>query len=475
MGSMRNVSGWLFALGLLAACLPGVARAQGLLLPGGGAMHRSMGGASTAGGVDALGAMYWNPAAIRSVKGSQVVIGGEAIIGDTHVGSFVPAGPRRPFAQSGYTRSDSGVAPVTGLAVVYQEEDSPISFGTGLITLAGATVNFPGDPNNPILAPVGPGGRFVLGPQSGSITALALTPTFAYQLGERLVVGAGPMVDIAVVSLDPALFGPVNDANGDGVFSFALGSHTRPFWGGGFRAGAVYQISDHLSAGVSYQSPQWFETWRFNAANEVGQPFTFTTQFSLPTIISAGLSYSGIERLVLSADVRWFDYQTTKLLGQPVIQGGANWQSIWAVAVGGKYQLTERLSLQAGYIYNENPVPSQQTVFNTLLPALIQHTVSVGAYFQLNEWIGMSSAYIHGFKNSISGSPIQLVNSTTNLDTEYDSFAFGLHIKFGGCCPKPREDCACEGGYPVASAPAAPAYTGMSPAPVDVRYARPNQ
>src|SRR5688500_16986773 len=113
-------------------------------------------------------------------------------------------------------------------------------------------------------------------------------------------------------------------------------------------------------------SPQWFETWRFNARNEVGDPITFRTHFSLPTTISAGLAFQPIDRLLLVADVRWFDYRTTQLLCQPVRDGGANWDSIWAVAVGGRIKVTDWLSFQAGYLFNENPISENLAVFNTM-------------------------------------------------------------------------------------------------------------
>ncbi len=410
--------------------------AQGLILPGSGGMHRSMGGASTVAGVDALGALYWNPAAISGLPGSEVVIGGEMIIPDTHVGSTIPQGTflgRLPLTTlSGYTRSDSGLGMASGVGFVVREEESPLAYGLGLVTLAGGSVNFKGDPNNPVLAPVGPFNKFVLGPQAGSLTILSIIPTVSYQVTDRLAVGASPMVDVSVVSFDPAFFGPADDANGDGLSTFPTGSHSRPFWGGGFRVGATYRITDSLVLGFSFTSPQWFETWRFNARNEVGDPFTFRTQFTLPTVLSAGVAFTGIDRLLLAADVRWLDYRNTQLLGEPVTAGGANWDSIWAVAVGSRYQLTDQLSLQLGYIFNENPISPNLALFNTMLPALTQHTLSAGAYFQMNEWLGMSLAYVHGFKNSISGGVFPLLGTSTTIDTEYDSIAFGVHIRFGG-------------------------------------------
>jgi long-chain fatty acid transport protein len=410
--------------------------AQGLISPGSGAMHRSMAGVSTAVGVDALGAVYWNPAAISGLPQSEVVIGSEMILPDTHLGSTVPAGAFGPLGpavtMSGVTRSDSGLVPTTGVGVVYHPEDSQLSFGLGIVTLAAGGVNFPGDVNNPVLAPSGPLNQFILGPQVASAAILGLIPTASLQVTDRLAFGFSPMIDVAVVSFDPAFFGPTSQARLIDPRQFPTGSHTRPFWGGGFRAGATYRITDRLVAGFSYTSPQWFETWEFNARDANGNPITFETPFSLPQIFSLGLAYDGIDRLLLAADVRWFDYRTTKLLGQPVVEGGANWDSIWAVALGSRYQVSDRLSVQVGYLFNQNPISPNLALFNTQLPALTKHTISAGTHFQMNDSIGLSLAYVHGFKNTISGAVFPLTGTSTTLDTEYDSIVLGLHIKFGG-------------------------------------------
>ena len=130
------------------------------------------------------------------------------------------------------------------------------------------------------------------------------------------------------------------------------------------------------------------------------------------------------------------------------------------MALGGRYQLSERLSAQVGYLFNENPVPSELALFNTQLPALIKHTLSAGVYMQLNESIGTSLAYVHGFKNSITGAIFPLRGVNTTLSTEYDSVAFGIHIKFGAA---PRREacaaCATAESYPAAvEAPAVTTY-----------------
>ncbi len=437
--------------------------AQAIINPGAGAMNLSMGGASTAMGVDALGALYWNPAAISGLPHSEVVVGAEFILPDIHEGSTIPAGAFGRFGpavtQTGLTRSDSGFVPSTGLGIVYKPEESPLTIGLGINTLAVGGVNFPGNAagGNPLFAPTGPLGQVILGPQAASLLVLALEPSVSYQLTDRLAFGIGPMVDVSLISFDPAFFGPLSAPTSPlppplgPASSFPTGSHSRPFWGGGFRAGLTYKMLDHLVAGFSYTSPQWFEDWKFNARDANGNPVTFQTGFSLPQIFSAGLAFDGIDRLLLTTDVRWYDYSTTQLLGTPPSQGGAGWESIWAVAAGARFKLNDRASVQAGYIFNENPISSNLSLFNTQLPLINQHVLTLGGFFQVNDSIGISAAWVHGFKNSITGSVFQFpAGTSTTLQAEYDAFVLGIHISFG---PTPCKDACCSHS-PVVSADA---------------------
>ena len=442
---LRKVARAVFALAF-ALSAANQARAQGILFLGGSAAHRAMGGASTAAGVDAAGALYWNPAAISRLPYSEIVIGGEAVIPDIHIGSTIPAGalaPGLPAAtQSGYTRSDGGVGIGSAVGLVYREDGSPLTFGLGLMTLGGGIVNFPGDPSNPILAPTSPLGTFILGPQASSALVLSLMPTVSYEITDRLAFGFSPMLDVSLASFDPAFFGPATSPTTPlppplgPAKAFPTGSHSRPFWGAGVRAGLSYLVTDNLAFGFSYSSPHWFETWRFFARDADGNPLNFSTQFSLPQIFSSGLSFKR-DRLTLNTDVRWIDYRTTQLIGWSIAEGGANWDSIWAVASGGRYQLTDRLAVSLGYVFNENPVPNNLAFFNSMLPGVIQHTLSAGMDLQFNDHIGASFAYVHGFRNSITGSAVQALGTSTTLDAELDALVIGIHIRFGA--PRTRE------------------------------------
>ena len=406
-----------------------VARAQGLYLPGGGAAHMSMGGVSTANPVDAIGALYWNPAAIGRLGRSEVGVGGTFLFPEISLESTSP-GPR---GFTGRTRSDSGVGVLSNLGVVYQPDENPLTFGLGLNTLGGGGVNFPGDLSNPILSGVGPLGN-VQGPIAANVALVQMTPTVAYKVTDRLVVGFGPTIDVGVTSFDPAFFGAPDDANGDGIGTFPTGSHSRPFWGGGLRAGLVYSVTDSLDVGFGYTSPQWFETWKFYARDELGRPRTLTLTATLPAIYSWGVAYRATEKLLLATDLRYFDYKSTDLFGTPVVDGGLGWRGVFAAAVGGRYQLTDRAAVSLGYVYNDNPIPTPGTLFNVQSPAFNQHTIALGSTVNVTESMLVSLGYAYGFHNSITGPVREAGGAGVSMDMETHMITFSMQFRFGGCC-----------------------------------------
>ena len=80
-------------------------------------------------------------------------------------------------------------------------------------------------------------------------------------------------------------------------------------------------------------------------------------QADIPAIYSWGVAYKGIENALIDVDLRYFDCANAALFGRRVRDGGLGWNGVLAVAVGGQYRLSERLTLRGGYLYNPNPIP----------------------------------------------------------------------------------------------------------------------
>jgi long-chain fatty acid transport protein len=403
--------------------------AQALYLPGGGAAHLSMGGASTATPVDAIGALYWNPAAIGRLGRSEVAIGAAFLFPDISLESTAPG----PFGlRTGRTNSDSGVVPASSLGVVYQPDDSRLTYGLGMNTLAVGGVNYPGDASNPILAGIGPLGN-VQGPIAASMMILQITPTAAYKVTDRLWLGAGPTIDVAVTAFDPAYFGASDDANGDGIGTFPTGSHSRPFWGLGGRVGVVYALTDQVDVGFGYTTPQWFEPWLYHARTELGLPRTLKLTATLPAIYSWGVGYRPTDRLLLACDLRYFDYASTDLFGTAIPEGGLGWRGVFAAAVGTRYQLTDRLALSGGYVYNDNPILSVGTLFNVQAPVITRNTVTFGSTLAVTDSISATLGYAYAFHNSLTGPVREATGVGVTMDSAAHMLTLTMQFRFGGC------------------------------------------
>ena len=448
------------AVCLLAGVILGMsatpAAAQfGAVLAGAGPINRSMGGASTAAPLSASGALLWNPATLAGLSRSEVDVGVELLFPQTSLASSLPAnsfGPGIPPVDlSGRTENQDAVFALPTISAYYRPQESPLSYGLGVFAVAGFGLDYPGSAlnatANPILTPQPPNG-LGLGPIFSHYQVIQIAPALVYEVNEQLSVSLSPILDIGLAQIDPALFAAPN-ANGQ----YPTGTHSRTAWGGGFSVGAYYQAGD-WAFGASYKSQQWFQSYDFNTTNAAGGPRTVQFGLNLPPIVSVGTSYKGFDRWLLATDLRYLDYNSTAGFGDSGFAPngalrGVGFKSIFAVALGAQYQMTDTLSVRMGYSWNENPISSNQTTANVASPLIIQHILSAGASYQVTDAFSLSAAYSHGFENSSTGPlvlPIGTVPGTSVTSTAaVDMVLVGATVKFG--CPKCRVPCAASDSY----------------------------
>jgi long-chain fatty acid transport protein len=269
---------------------------------------------------------------------------------------------------------------------------------------------------------------------------IELAPAVSYQINDRLAIGVGPMVDMANLKVDPA-FIAAPDPVGGLAERFPNGGHTRFEWGIGAQAGITYVFESGWHLGASVKSPRWFERFGFNSTDAIGRPRHFTFDADLPLVISTGVAYTGFERWVLEADVHYIDYANAEGLRETgfaptgAVQG-IGWKSIWALALGAQYKLTDHLSVQAGYTFNDSPIDSAHSFFNVASPTIIEHTVSIGASYWLTDCFSMSLMYGHGFENSVTGPIVTpfgaIPGSSVTSVVSADTVVFGATVLFGG-------------------------------------------
>ena len=404
--------------------LPSITWAQGIVLPGTGAINRSMAGTGVAAPLDAAGALHWNPAAISGLERSEASISVEMLQLDSHLDSTVPG-----FA-SGSTRSDSGISGLPSVAVAFKPCDSRWSYGLGLFAVGGFGVNYPANLANPVFSNTS---------IYSKLTVVQLVPTASLQVTERLSIGFAPTITMAEANLDPNLLA-IPSIIQPNTPVYPAATHSRTHWGIGFQVGVYYETDSCWHFGASYKSPQWFEEFTFYGTDPTGAPRTDRLYMDYPGIISLGTAYSGFSRLLWALDLRYIDYDNAQLFGHEAqvdpttgALAGLGWRSVFAVSTGVQYQLTDALSLRLGYLYNQNPIDDADTFANAASPAVYQHIVSLGFTWQLTCRTGLSLAYLRAFENTIEGpGPVVPPGLPTTVSSSIavNALVMGLQVKF---------------------------------------------
>ncbi len=412
------------------------------MLSGAGPVNRSMGGASTAAPLDATGAMYWNPAGIGGLSSSELNLGVELFYPRSTLASSIPGGALGPGlppgSASGRTRDESGVFALPSGGFVYKPLESRWTFGVGVFPAAGFGVNYPASATNPILTPAPPNG-FGLGHISSQYQVVQIAPTAAYAVTDQLYVGFAPLIDLARLTVEPGVFAAPGDANGDGSANYPSATSSRSAWGGGFQAGVYYIASDAWQFGASFKSTQWFESFRFNSADELGRARAAQFRFELPLIVSLGVAYTGIDRLTVATDVRYLNFGGASGSRQSGFDAtgavaGLGWDDVFAVAVGVQHQTTEKLSVRAGYTYNTSLIPSRNVLFNVASPLSYQHQLAVGATYRLTPSCDLSATYYHLFDSPVTGpyaTPFGAIpGASVTTGASADSIMFSATVRF---------------------------------------------
>lgn len=377
---------------------------QGILVSATGPVNRSMGGAGTAAPLESTGSLFWNPASISALENDELSIGLAGVLPVLRTDSSIAG------LGGGSSAAEPGVTPLINLGWIHRPENSDVTFGVGLFSAAGFRTNFPASLTNPVFTPQSnsPGTPGGLGQVYTEAAFIQVIPTAAFQLTDTVSVGFGPTITIGDLIADPFVFDSPDDADGSGAPRYTSGIGARTTWGGGFQAGVYYEGDQGLHMGFTFKSPQWMETFSYNAEDENGLPRSVEAKLDLPMVLSLGTAWSGWDRWVIATDVRYFDYANTDGFSASGYTAdgavaGLGWQSIFSVAAGVQYEASKDLFLRMGYTFNENPIPDSQSFFNIGAPLYYQHEIHMGGSYRLTKRVWLNVAYTYYFENEISG------------------------------------------------------------------------
>ena len=440
------------ALVLLAgagiALAPSAAQAtDGHFLHGVGPVNQSMGGASTGAIIDPLGTVMWNPAGTIKFKGTEAIVSLEYFIPDRSLSSTVNAnafGPSFPAATlSGKTTSETNAAFMPSFAIAYHPEDSDTAYHMGLIAVAGFGVEFGGSRTasptaNPFLTPQPPRG-FGFGKLTSNYQLMRIPLGISHKFSDTFAVGVSVIPSAAALQVSPAPFATPDDANGDGFGTYPDAGDLEWAYGIGAQVGVLWDVNEQLTVGASFATPTWFSDFTWDSKDETGAHRDLFFNMDLPMFIGAGVGWKIADGTLLAADARWIDYENTDGFKDQGFNAngsvkGFGWRSIWVIGIGLQQDLGDKFKVRLGYNYTDNPIPSDLMFFNTPANAIVQHHVTAGLSYEINEKATLHLGYYHAFKNEVSGpwhsgaGPI--AGTSVKTDLSEDSISIGFSYKF---------------------------------------------
>ena len=222
-------------------------------------------------------------------------------------------------------------------------------------------------------------------------------------------------------------------------------------WGAGARIGYFGQLTPSFAIGAAYS------TKIKGKFSEYKGLFAEQGEFDIPENYNAGLAWKPSASITVAADYQRINYSKVKAVGNPsntpgctpTFPGGPGvgstclgasgsslgfgWKDVNVIKLGIEYAYSQALTLRAGYNHTDNPVQSRDVTFNILAPGVVQDHVTLGFTYGIGKASELTMAYMHAFKNSVSGpanNPYFNVGGTETLTMSENSLGIAWGTRF---------------------------------------------
>ncbi len=330
-------------------------------------------GAATIAHTDDPSAIFWNPALINKLQGTQIQLGTTLIF------------PSRKFKSDscGNTfKTEPDVFYPSTLFITHKFNDK-ISAGLGVFNPFGLATKWPDDWEGKYLA------------TNSEMRTFNINPAVSYQITPNIAFAAG--VDFLL--LDATLEKKINQS---AILSSYLGFPVSVPDGGqkfkgdgtgiGYNFGILLEPHRDISIGASYRSEINVDIDGDNSFNLPDPSLSATfpntpgnADLTLPQQVHVGIYYKGLDSLTFEVALRWegwSSYDQLKINFDKLVADSKtsvtskDWKDTYSVSFGAKYQLNESVAFLAGYLHGGNPIPDK--TFEPSIPDANTHLFSIG-------------------------------------------------------------------------------------------------
>jgi long-chain fatty acid transport protein len=319
--------------------------------------------------------IFYNPALMNKLDGTQLEIGTTAIVSSHQFDSNQAGGAS--------SSNDSTFFPSTFYAT--HKFNDALSAGLGVFNPFGLGTNWGTSWDGRYLA------------TKSKLTTFDINPVVSYRIIPSLAVAVG--LDVILLdatlerSLPPNVLRPTADTGqkfkGDGT-------------GVGYNVALAYDINKDLTFGASYRSSTFVQVKGDSSTSPalplIGLDSNGKANIRLPQQATAGISYQLSAPLIIEAGIRWEGWSAFKELqlsldnNNPLPATARNWHDTFGANLGGRYRLNDNVALLAGYVYGNSAVPD--TTFDPSIPDAATHVFCVGTDISYQQFtMALSYAY----------------------------------------------------------------------------------
>lgn len=325
-------------------------------------------------------ALFYNPAGIGQLHGTQISLGTTLIAPSTTLEN---------------TASDSTTDTTAALfypstLYVTREIRHDLHAGLGVFTPFGLSTEWTSDWE----------GRYST--TFSEINTYYFNPNITWSLSPRFHVAAGISYVPSSVTLRNKLeLTPLPDgeseikAEGDG-------------WG--YNVAALVALPGQNSVGVSFRSPvkvDYTGNATFSPSSLLGPPQAIRSALTFPPILTIGLANRAIEAVTLEADLQWVGWSKIQSINIDFVDPSStdvtttkNWTDSYSLRFGAEHS-HDAVTLRAGYAYDMTPVPSD--TIDPSLPDSDKHALTLGGGYSFkNTTIDVAYMFIRSNDRAVN-------------------------------------------------------------------------
>ena len=217
-------------------------------------------------------------------------------------------------------------------------------------------------------------------------------------------------------------------------------------YGWGVKLGAIYAVNDQLNIGAAYQSKTIMGEF-----DDYADLFANGGEFDIPASMRLSASMTASPQLSLHFDYERIMFSDIDSVGNSIANifscptanplasdlesclGGSNgpgfgWDDVDTYKFGIEYLVSSELTVRAGYSINEQPIGTDQVLFNILAPAVVEQHITIGATRTLANANELSFSLMYAPSKSISGT--NTFDPTQQLEIEMHQFEFEIGYSF---------------------------------------------